>query len=134
VRASPSSIYPLSGFGFATFSRLAVFVGAESQWPPEPGRGLPGAMENRGKPADRPLLAIATAWKGLQAELLHGDGDATAALRVGTFSHGCSLISPLFGCLGIAFKFAEKDYVAKVRAPGSHLGHPKFPFLARPES
>jgi hypothetical protein len=91
-------------------------------------------MENRGKPADRPLLAIATAWKGLQAELLHGDGDATAALRVGTFSHGCSLISPLFGCLGIAFKFAEKDYVAKVRAPGSHLGHPKFPFLARPES
>ncbi|XP_040372975.1 accelerated cell death 11-like [Rosa chinensis] len=26
----------------------------------------------------------------------------------------CSFVSPLFGCLGIAFKFAEMDHVAKV--------------------
>ncbi|KAG0609609.1 hypothetical protein M758_7G000500 [Ceratodon purpureus] len=65
---------------------------------------------NGGEAADRPLFAIATAWKGLQAEL----GDGHAALTLRSFSSGCSLISPLFGCLGIAFKFAEKDYVAKV--------------------
>lgn len=68
---------------------------------------------------DRLLFAIAKAWKGLQGELLvQGDGDAppaaAPALTLRSFSHGCSLISPLFGCLGIAFKFAEKDYVAKV--------------------
>lgn len=59
---------------------------------------------------DRPLFAIAKSWKGLQGEL----GEGQAALRLGSFSQACSLISPLFGCLGIAFKFAEKDYVAKV--------------------
>lgn len=65
-------------------------------------------MENNEQAVDRPLLAIAQAWKGLQAEL--GDG-----MRLSSFSHSCSLISPLFGCLGLAFKFAEKDYVAKVQ-------------------
>lgn len=60
---------------------------------------------------DRPLFAIAKSWNGLQGEL----GNGQAALQLGSFSHACSLISPLFGCLGIAFKFAEKDYVAKVR-------------------
>lgn len=62
---------------------------------------------------DRPLFAIAKSWKGLQGEL----GEGQAALRLGSFSQACSLISPLFGCLGIAFKFAEKDYVAKVSDP-----------------
>lgn len=59
---------------------------------------------------DRPLFAIAKSWKGLQGEL----GSEVQVLRVDSFSHACSLISPLFGCLGIAFKFAEKDYVSKV--------------------
>jgi len=30
------------------------------------------------------------------------------------FSRACSNVSVLFGCLGIAFKFAKMDYVAKV--------------------
>ncbi|XP_020591820.1 accelerated cell death 11 [Phalaenopsis equestris] len=30
------------------------------------------------------------------------------------FSDACSRVSVLFGCLGIAFKFAERDYVSKV--------------------
>lgn len=59
---------------------------------------------------DRPLFAIAKSWKGLQGEL----GSEVQVLRVDSFSHACSLISPLFGCLGVAFKFAEKDYVSKV--------------------
>ncbi|RVW65022.1 ACD11-like protein [Vitis vinifera] len=35
-------------------------------------------------------------------------------LRLITFCDACSLVSVLFGCLGIAFKFAELEYVSKV--------------------
>lgn len=35
-------------------------------------------------------------------------------LRLDTFCHSCSLISILFGCLGLAFKFAELEYISKV--------------------
>lgn len=35
-------------------------------------------------------------------------------LRLDTFCHACSRISILFGCLGVAFKFAESEYVSKV--------------------
>lgn len=35
-------------------------------------------------------------------------------MELGPFSKACALVSPLFRCLGIAFKFAELDYVAKV--------------------
>ncbi|TVU02277.1 hypothetical protein EJB05_52232 [Eragrostis curvula] len=35
-------------------------------------------------------------------------------MDAGAFSGACSNVSVLFGCLGIAFKFAEMDYVAKV--------------------
>ena len=66
---------------------------------------------------DRPLSAIAKAFKELEGELNQGEG---AVLKVAPFAHACSLISILFGCLGIAFKFAEKDYVGKVRNSGVH--------------
>ncbi|KAK2971571.1 hypothetical protein RJ640_017940, partial [Escallonia rubra] len=36
-------------------------------------------------------------------------------LRLKPFCDACSLVSVLFGCLGIAFKFAEMEYVSKVR-------------------
>ncbi|KAK4763754.1 hypothetical protein SAY87_013192 [Trapa incisa] len=35
-------------------------------------------------------------------------------LRLDTFCEACSLVSVLFGCLGLAFKFAEIEYAAKV--------------------
>ncbi|CAA6671789.1 unnamed protein product [Spirodela intermedia] len=35
-------------------------------------------------------------------------------LDAACFSHACARVSVLFSCLGIAFKFAEMDYVAKV--------------------
>lgn len=72
------------------------------------------AMENGN---DRPLSAIAKAFKELEGELNQGEG---AVLKVAPFAHACSLISILFGCLGIAFKFAEKDYVGKVRNTGCY--------------
>ncbi|KAK6917083.1 Glycolipid transfer protein domain [Dillenia turbinata] len=59
---------------------------------------------------EKPLRKIAEAFKDLAAVV----NSETLELEVGPFSHACSLISPLFGCLGIAFKFAELDYVAKV--------------------
>lgn len=60
---------------------------------------------------ERPLRKIAEAFKELEAAV----NSPAADVEVAPFSHACSLVSPLFGCLGIAFKFAEIDYVAKVR-------------------
>ncbi|KAH9288231.1 hypothetical protein KI387_032348 [Taxus chinensis] len=60
----------------------------------------------------RPLRQISQSFKELASAVTSGnDGD----VRVASFSHACSLVSILFGCLGFAFKFAELDYVAKVR-------------------
>jgi len=36
-------------------------------------------------------------------------------VKVDPFSHACALVSPLFACLGVAFKFAVMDYIVKVR-------------------
>jgi hypothetical protein len=59
---------------------------------------------------EKPLKKIAEAFKELEATIK----SQTQEVEVAPFSHACSLVSPLFGCLGIAFKFAEMDYVAKV--------------------
>ncbi|KAF3512295.1 hypothetical protein F2Q69_00001635 [Brassica cretica] len=60
--------------------------------------------------AERPLRKISTAFKELAATVR----SPSPEVPVAQFSQACSLVSPLFGCLGIAFKFAEMDYVAKV--------------------
>eukprot|EP00249_Psilotum_nudum_P009686 c22094_g1_i1 orf=344-973(+) len=60
---------------------------------------------------DRPLRAIGQAFVKL-ASALDVEG---SELEVASFSRACSQVSVLFGHLGIAFKFAEKDYVAKVK-------------------
>ena len=60
---------------------------------------------------EKTLRKIADAFKGLAATV----NSQTADMEVAPFSRACSFVSPLFGCLGIAFKFAEMDYVAKVR-------------------
>ncbi|CAK9142869.1 unnamed protein product [Ilex paraguariensis] len=61
----------------------------------------------------KPLPKIADAFKEL-ANTIHSQTPDHAQLELGPFSSACSLVSPLFRCLGIAFKFAELDYVAKV--------------------
>ncbi|OIW13906.1 hypothetical protein TanjilG_31795 [Lupinus angustifolius] len=62
---------------------------------------------------DTTLVKISHAFNSLATVV--ADSDNGAAVEVGPFSHASSLLSPLFGCLGIAFKFAEMDYVAKVK-------------------
>ncbi|MBA0804557.1 hypothetical protein Gohar_004136 [Gossypium harknessii] len=56
------------------------------------------------------LRKMADAFKELAATV----NSQAADMEVAPFSRACSFVSPLFGCLGIAFKFAEMDYVAKV--------------------
>ncbi|XP_074592535.1 accelerated cell death 11-like isoform X1 [Curcuma longa] len=63
-------------------------------------------MESGG--GEKPLRRIAAAFEALEAS------SKTAPMEVDAFSRACSQVSFLFGCLGIAFKFAEMDYVAKV--------------------
>ncbi|XP_074592536.1 accelerated cell death 11-like isoform X2 [Curcuma longa] len=71
-------------------------------------------MESGG--GEKPLRRIAAAFEALEAS------SKTAPMEVDAFSRACSQVSFLFGCLGIAFKFAEMDYVAKdcVKQGGSH--------------
>ncbi|XP_030972957.1 accelerated cell death 11 [Quercus lobata] len=59
----------------------------------------------------KPLRKISESFKELEATV---NSQTPDDIDVASFSRACSLISPLFGCLGIAFKFAEMDYVAKV--------------------
>ncbi|EEF29361.1 accelerated cell death 11 [Ricinus communis] len=69
----------------------------------------------------KPLRKIAEAFKELAVTLnsqTMASSTSSADLEVAPFSRACSLVSPLFGCLGIAFKFAEMDYVSKVRDLG----------------
>ncbi|KAF7842476.1 accelerated cell death 11 [Senna tora] len=58
----------------------------------------------------KPLRRISEAFKEIEAIVNSQSSDVDVA----SFSRASSLVSPLFGCLGIAFKFAEMDYVAKV--------------------
>ncbi|KAJ7169401.1 hypothetical protein O6H91_Y242300 [Diphasiastrum complanatum] len=58
------------------------------------------------------LQTIAESFHRLAVQLEAGDD---AAIEVASFSKACDHVSVLFGCLGIAFKFAERDYVAKVQ-------------------
>lgn len=60
---------------------------------------------------DKTLRKIADAFKDLANVVTDSH---SAEVEVAPFSRACSLVSPLFGCLGVAFKFAEMDYVAKV--------------------
>ena len=60
--------------------------------------------------ADKPLRRIAASFEELAAVAKQ---QPPGAMDAAAFSRACSNVSVLFGCLGIAFKFAEMDYVAK---------------------
>ncbi|KAG6419808.1 hypothetical protein SASPL_116320 [Salvia splendens] len=64
---------------------------------------------------DKPLKKMAEAFNELSIRLDQFPEGEEARLELSPFSNACSLVSPLFRCLGIAFKFAELDYVAKFK-------------------
>ncbi|KAK4484249.1 hypothetical protein RD792_011481 [Penstemon davidsonii] len=59
-----------------------------------------------------PLSAVADAFEELSAVVKANGFDYDFDLK--PFCDACSLVSVLFGCLGIAFKFAELEYCSKV--------------------
>ncbi|KAE9618758.1 hypothetical protein Lal_00047325 [Lupinus albus] len=61
----------------------------------------------------QPLSAIAEVFEEL-AKLLKKRRTEEKELPLDTFCHACSFISVLFNSLGLAFKFAEMEYVAKL--------------------
>jgi len=63
---------------------------------------------------NKPLRKISDAFNDLAITVNSQTLDHDPQLELASFSSACSLVSPLFRCLGIAFKFAELDYVAKV--------------------
>ncbi|KAJ6832117.1 putative accelerated cell death 11 [Iris pallida] len=68
-----------------------------------------------GAEGEKPLRRIAEAFEPLAASAKSkGSSSSSPPMEVGPFSEACSRVSILFGCLGFAFKFAEKDYVSKV--------------------
>jgi hypothetical protein len=69
--------------------------------------------------AKTPLSEIVEAFEELAKSLnsrriRNSDKGAGGELRLDAFSKTCSLVSVLFSCLGLAFRFAESEYVAKV--------------------
>ncbi|CAH9104674.1 unnamed protein product [Cuscuta epithymum] len=66
-----------------------------------------------GDASKTPLSAVVDAFEGLFAEM---DAKGFDRIQLKPFCEACSLVSVLFGCLGIAFKFAELEYVAKVQS------------------
>ncbi|CAH9114885.1 unnamed protein product [Cuscuta europaea] len=66
-----------------------------------------------GDASKTPLSAVVDAFEGLFAEM---DTRGYDRIQLKPFCEACSLVSVLFGCLGIAFKFAELEYVAKVQS------------------
>jgi len=67
---------------------------------------------------NKPLLIITEAFEDL-ADLLKPIGDeddeSIDGLRLDAFCSACTHVSVLFNCLGFAFKFAEMEYLSKVR-------------------
>ncbi|KAJ0241374.1 Glycolipid transfer protein domain-containing protein [Hirschfeldia incana] len=72
-----------------------------------------------------PLLVITEAFEDLadslkprwqkRSEIGRNDVISSDGLRLDAFCSACTHVSVLFGCLGFAFKFAEMEYVSKVR-------------------
>lgn len=62
-----------------------------------------------------PLSAMAEAFEELLEISKANQKGSKEEMRLDTFCDACSFVSVLFGCLGLAFKFAELEYVSKVR-------------------
>ncbi|KAI3731616.1 hypothetical protein L1987_62805 [Smallanthus sonchifolius] len=67
--------------------------------------------DSRTERKETPLSSIAQAFEEI-SDLIKKE--ACVDLQLKPFCEACSLVSVLFSCLGIAFKFAEMEYTAKV--------------------
>ncbi|XP_004497102.1 ACD11 homolog protein [Cicer arietinum] len=70
-------------------------------------------MEHSDLAVDLPLSAIAEAFEEL-AKKVNERKNEQQHIRLDIFCETASLVSILFRCLGLAFKFAEMEYVAKL--------------------
>ncbi|GAU14846.1 hypothetical protein TSUD_50580 [Trifolium subterraneum] len=73
-------------------------------------------MEHSDSEIPFPLSAITEAFEGLSEKVKGIKNGSTEHLRLDNFCEIASLVSVLFRCLGLAFKFAEMEYVAKLHA------------------
>lgn len=60
------------------------------------------------------LSLIADAFEELSSDLIKKGKNQNDEMRLKPFCDACSLVSVLFGSLGLAFKFAEMEYTSKV--------------------
>lgn len=82
-----------------------------SSAPAEPLCDAAAAVVAARRGMDTPLTAVAEAFE----ELARGMAADGGELRLAPFGDTCALVSVLFSSLGMAFRFAEIEYVAKVR-------------------
>jgi hypothetical protein len=68
------------------------------------------------------LSGIAEAFEELSM-FLKVNGSDRCDLGLKPLCEACALVSVLFGCLGIAFKFAELEYVSKVNHQSFSSSH-----------
>ncbi|TVU45419.1 hypothetical protein EJB05_04906 [Eragrostis curvula] len=81
-----------------------------SSAPAEPLCDAAAAVVAARRGMETPLTAVAEAFE----ELARGMAADGGELRLAPFGDTCALVSVLFSSLGMAFKFAEIEYVAKV--------------------
>jgi hypothetical protein len=94
------------------FRQMAWSSSAQAQAPSEQLCEGAAAVVAARQGMETPLTAVAEAFEEL-ARGMEADG---GELRLAPFSDTCALVSVLFSSLGMAFRFAEIEYVTKVRA------------------
>lgn len=71
-------------------------------------------MEHSDSAIASPLSAIADAFEDLLEKVKDFKKGSSDHIRLDNFCEIASLVTVLFRCLGLAFKFAEMEYVSKV--------------------
>lgn len=77
------------------------------------GSGAMDGMAMAESTSTPPLTSIVEAFEELD-KFLQSQPQQQQRLSLDTFCQASSLVSILFSCLGLAFKFAEMEYVSKV--------------------
>jgi hypothetical protein len=83
-----------------------------SSAPAEPPCDATAAVVAARRGMETPLTAVAEAFEELALGMAADGGE----LCLSPFGETCALVSVLFSSLGMAFRFAEIEYVAKVSA------------------